>query len=173
MLTRRQWRRNRKNIIFGILMVGSLAVNHQSIGQNMESMRSLRQELEIQQNNQTRLELNEEAIAAMAKIASSRLTRGCVPVVDPRYKEIKGYRYFNLVPLQKEKPVRDRTNKSFLVAGTCVVGANGETAILEENEEGIPVARNIAAGGSKELVDRNIKRLAGARAKVFWNSPIN
>lgn len=171
MINRRFWRRNQKNIIFGTLILGSLALNHGDIGRNMSNISQMRAELEKQANNQTKLELNEENIAAQAVIANTRLKRGCIPVVDPHSKQIDGFTYFNLVPLQKEAPVRDRTNSSYLVSGTCVVGANGETAILEENNQGVPVALNIAAGGSKELVDKNIRRIAGSKAKVFWNTP--
>ena len=172
MIKRRTWRRNKSKIIFGALILGSLAFSHNDISRNMAGMQQMRADLEKQANDQTKLELNEENIQAQSVIADSRLKRGCIPMVDPNPKVIDGFTYFNLVPLQKEAPVRDRTNKSYLVAGTCVVGANGETAILQENNEGVPVALNIAVGGSKELVDKNIRRIAGAKAKVFWNTPI-
>ncbi|MBW4598969.1 MAG: hypothetical protein KME29_04975 [Calothrix sp. FI2-JRJ7] len=168
----RFWRRNKSRIIFGTLIVGSLALNHKGIARNMTNMENMRIELERQANYQTMLEMSEDNLAEQAKIADARLSRGCIPVVDPNSKKVGEFTYFNLVPLQKAAPVRDRTNKSYLVAGTCVVGANGETAILRENQEGTPVALDIAAGGSKELVDKNIRRIAGSKARVYWNTPI-
>ncbi|MEL6166677.1 MAG: hypothetical protein AAFR37_24030 [Cyanobacteria bacterium J06628_3] len=136
-----------------------------------DGINALRDEINAQQFNILRLQQNEEMLKAQSKIANSRMERGCVPVVDPEFKTINGFKYFNLVTLQKGQPVRDRTNQTYLPAGTVVCGANGDTAELVLNDEGVPVAQNFAVGGSKALVEKNVQRFAGSTAKVFWNTP--
>ncbi len=171
MNTRRFWRKNKATVIFGALAIASLALNLGDIKHNMDSMSKMKADIESQANAQTKLELGEEAIAAQSKVANARLERGCIPVIDTLTRVVEGIEYVDLVPLQPGEPVLDRKNKSNLVAGTCVVGANGETSILENNVSGVPVAANLAVGGSHQLVLANVRRIAGSEAKVYWNTP--
>ena len=53
--------------------------------------------------------------------------------------------------------------------GTVVCDANGSTAILKNNAEGIPVADNFAFTGDRQLALNLIRKIHGAR--VYYNTP--
>jgi hypothetical protein len=122
----------------------------------------VREEVTANNFNQIRIEQNDEIDQKRAAIANARMKRGCVLVVDSQSAK-------NLVTLVEGQPVRDRVNKSNLSQGLTVCGANGETAVLRNNKDGIPVISDIAVG-DRELVYKNLSRIRGA--KVFYNTPV-
>jgi hypothetical protein len=170
MNSKRFWRRNGKNVVFGVLIVGSLAFQRNDIGRNMATMGQMKQELEMQTNQQTKLELGQENLEAQAKIANARLKTGsCTPVVDAKTvtTDAKKRKVFNLAPLQVGKSVNDRGNLTKLVPGTCVIGAFGETGIIQSDW----TVGEIAVGGDKKLIDKTINAIAGRSAVVYRLTP--
>lgn len=113
--------------------------------------------------SQTRqLEESAETAKQRAAIAVTRYKDGCTIVVvanSPR----------NLASLVKGQPVMDRISKAYLPEGTVVCDANGQTAILKNNSEGVPVADDFAFTGNRQLALNLIRKIHGA--KVYYNTP--
>ena len=170
-MRRNRLKKHRSTIICGAVVLGSIAFSWDDMTARMEGVNSLKEQAIAQQFNLLALQQQEEILVEQGKIANARMERGCVPVVDANPKLINGYKYFNLVSLMKGQPVLDRTNKNYLPAGTVVCGSNGDTAELV-NKNGIPVMENFAVGGSKENVEKNVRKFAGSKSKVFWSTPI-
>ena len=109
-----------------------------------------------------RLEESAETAKVRAVIAIQRYKDGCTIVVvanSPR----------NLASLVKGQPVLDRTSKAYLPEGTVVCDANGNTAVLKNNVEGVPVADDFAFTGDRQLALNLIRKIHGAR--VYYNTP--
>ncbi|MBD2771125.1 hypothetical protein [Iningainema tapete] len=157
------WRKNKTIIIFGGLIAISALF---SIGDMMDKgarLSQMRATITQSTFDQMQLEQNDEFSQKQANIANARMRRGCILVVDATSAK-------NLVTLPEGQPVKDRANKSYLPAGVTVCGANGETAVLRRNAQGVPVISEIAVG-DRELVYENLKRIRGA--KVYYNTPKN
>ncbi len=160
-MSNRFWRKNKTTVVFGVLFVGALGLSAGDIGNKMQSISEDRQQIAAQDRKQAMLEQGEEYDEAKAKIANARMKRGCILVVDLRTAK-------NLTTLVEGQPVRDRTTKAYLPAGVTVCGANGETAVIRQNQDGVPVISDIAVG-DRELVYKNLKNVRGAR--VFYSVP--
>lgn len=157
------WRKNKAIAIFGGLTIVSALFSIGDMASKGARLSQMRSDLTQKTFDQIELEQNDELSQKQAAIANSRMQRGCVLVVDAKSAK-------NLVTLNEGQPVRDRTNTSYLPAGVTICGANGETAILRRNAEGIPVISEIAVG-DRELIYKNLRRIRGA--KVYYNTPRN
>ena len=157
----RFWRRNKSAIIFGTLIAVTIGLSINDIKDKSARLGKVRADVTANTFNQLSIEQNDELDRKKALIANARMERGCVLVVD-------GATAKNLVTLVEGQPVKDRANKSNLSPGTTVCGANGETGVLRNNTQGIPVIADIAVG-DRELVYKNLARIRGA--KVFYNTP--
>ncbi len=170
MINKRMWRRHNKNFIFGGLIIASLAFQKNDIGRSFDKMGEMKAQLEIATNNQTQLELGQEQLEAQAAIANKRLKTGaCTPVVDANNITVdaKKRKVFNLAPLQTGKPIQDRGNLTKLVPGTCVIGAFGETGIIQQDWN----VGEIAVGGDKVLIDKTINAITGRSSVVYRITP--
>lgn len=157
------WRKNKTVIIFGGLIAISTLFSIGDMVDKSARLSQMRSEITQSTFDQIRLEQNDEFSQKQAEIANARMKRGCVLVVDATSAK-------NLVTLNEGQPVRDRANKSYLPAGVTICGANGETAVLRRNAQGIPVIGDLAVG-DRELIYENLKRIRGA--KVYYNTPKN
>lgn len=96
------------------------------------------------------LMLDQEAAAAAAEIANERYQTGCQPVVD--------WGQIHYVSLVENEVVLDPITKFPIPKGTVVCDANGNTAIIQENEEGWPVAQSFAFTGDQGIVRQRLSQ---------------
>lgn len=161
MKTSRFWRHNGHYVVFGGILLVSMAASAPGFMANSQKASQISEQLTNKSFDQTRMRRSEEIDAKNFEIANARMKRGCVLVVDAGSAR-------NLVSFSEGMPVRDRTNSTNLPQGTVVCGANGETGVIRKNTEGVPVIQDIAVG-DRELVYKNLQRVRGG--KVFYNMP--
>lgn len=157
----RIWRRHSSLIVFGSLVVGSLALGHKDIQRNMQSMSIAREVININQNRQRLLDEQFQREQQASKIAESRYKSGCVMVVAANSP-------WNLATLVEGEPVLDRTTKKFLPLGTVVCDGIGNTGVLVQSSDG-PVVGEMAFTGNRELALDTIRKIRGA--KVYYVTP--
>jgi hypothetical protein len=168
-INRKFWRRNKEKVIFGALIIGSLAIQQKDIGANFAAMDRLKGQVRENSTSQLELEEMEENAKAQAAIANERLKRGCTPVVDAKSitKDKQGRKVFNLASLIPGQPVNDRNGVTKLVPGTCVVDALGNTGMINKEWK----VDAIAVGGDSKLVDLNIRKVTGRSNVVYRVTP--
>ena len=165
MITRqhkRHFRKHKTEYIFLGLMIGAALFGYKDIQKQMDALSQDKSRISDAAAHVRQLEENQETLEAQAKIAEKRYKDGCTIVVianSPR----------NLATLVKDHPIYDRTSKAYLPEGTVVCDANGNTAILKNNSEGIPVADDFAFTGDRQLALNLIRKIHGA--KVYYNTP--
>ncbi len=159
---KRIWRKHNSVIVFGGAIAISLLFGYNDIRRNMLSLSTTREFIATNNMKQARLEEQIKFEQQQAKIAEARYTRGCTIVVavsNPR----------NLATLVEGEPVLDRTTSKYLPAGTVVCDSNGNTAVLRTNEKGVPVARDLAFTGNRQLAINTVRKIKGA--KVYYVTP--
>lgn len=158
----RIWRKHSGQIIFGCLIVASIAASSNDISRNMRSL-SLTREVIASNTNQQRLLEEQLALEkSQAVIAKARYQNGCTIVVavnSPR----------NLATLVEGEPVLDRTTKKPLPAGTVVCDANGQTGVIIANDQKQLVVGRMAFTGDRSLALALIRQIRGA--KVYYVTP--
>lgn len=156
------WRKHHSQIIFGCLILGSLAFSSNDITRNMRSLSQTRKVISTNSNQQQLLEEQLALEKSQAAVAEARYKTGCTIVVavnSPR----------NLATLVEGEPVLDRTTKKPLPAGTVACDGNGNTGVLVANKEGVPVVREMAFTGDRSLATAQIRKIHGA--KVYYFTP--
>ncbi|MBW4675916.1 MAG: hypothetical protein KME52_18415 [Desmonostoc geniculatum HA4340-LM1] len=161
MNTSRIWRKNKTSIIFGGALLLASAFSVGDLMDKGQRLGVVRQQITQNTFDVMRIQKNEETNKELQAIANKRMKRGCIPLVDNASAK-------NLVTLTEGKPVHDRKTNAYLSAGVIVCGANGETAVLANNADGVPVISDIAVG-DRELLYQNLKKIRGAR--VYYNTP--
>lgn len=158
----RIWRKHGSKIVFGSLILGSLAFGHNDIQRNMQSLSAAREVINTNTNKSRLLEEQFKSEQQAAAIAEARYKAGCTIVVaanSPR----------NLATLVEGEPVLDRTSKKSLPLGTVVCDGNGNTGVLVSDGTGTPVVGQMAFTGNRELAIDQIKKIRGA--KVYYFTP--
>lgn len=158
----RIWRKHGSQIIFGCLIVGSLALSSNDITRNLRSLSQVRQTIAANNQQQVLLEQQLAYEKAQAEIAAARYKAGCTIVVavnSPR----------NLATLVEGDPVMDRTTKKPLPAGTVVCDGNGQTGVIFRNSQGRLVVGQMAFTGDRTLALEQIRKIHGA--KVYYFTP--
>ncbi|MDF5721520.1 MAG: hypothetical protein PUP91_13775 [Rhizonema sp. PD37] len=162
MVNRKHIRRHKTEYIFAGIACVTAIFGHNDIQRSMNSLSADRSRISESAAAVRILQENAETAKERAAIAGQRYKDGCTIVVvsnSPR----------NLASLVKGQPVLDRTSRAYLPEGTVVCDANGNTAILKNNAEGIPVADSFAFTGDRQLAINLIRKIHGAR--VFYNTP--
>jgi hypothetical protein len=157
----RTWRKHKTSIIFGGLILVSAVFSIGDMIDKASRLGALREQTNQTMFENLRIQQNNESDVTLRAIANERMKRGCILVVDNSSAK-------NLSALTEGKPVIDRKTKSYLPVGVTVCGANGETGVLRNNLEGVPVISDIAVG-DRELVYKNLQKIRGA--KVYYNTP--
>ncbi len=160
--TKRIWRKHKLEIGFGAVALVATFFSHGDIQRSMQGLSEDRARIASNASEQRRLEENAELIKAKAAIAEQRYKDGCTMVVAANSPT-------NLATLVLGEPVFDRTTKKPLPAGTVVCDANGTTAVLASNENGVPVVSDMAFTGNRELALALIRKIKGAR--VYYYTP--
>ena len=162
MVNRKHIRRHATEYIFAGIACVTAIFGHDDIQRQMNTLSADRSRISESASLLRQLEESAETAKQRAAIAVQRYKDGCTIVVvsnSPR----------NLASLVKGQPVFDRTSKAYLPEGTVVCDANGNTAILKNNAEGIPVADSFAFTGDRQLALNLIRKIRGAR--VYYNTP--
>ncbi len=107
------------------------------------------------------LMLDQEAAKAAAEIANERYLTGCQPVVD--------WAQVHYVSLVEHEVVIDPITKFPVPKGTVVCDANGNTAIIQENEQGWPVAQSFAFTGDQGIVRQRLSQFPQFDETMFIN----
>jgi hypothetical protein len=158
-------RRYQSQIIWGGLILGSLAMAHNDIKANLQNMTSVKQD--IAENNQKvqKLESTVEFEKQQAEIAGARYEKGCLILTN------SNGRFINL---QQGQIVVDPTRKTPLPKYTVVCDANGNTGILLPRDfdgDGIKttVVTETAFTGDTAVIEKALKT---ARSKSSYANPI-
>ena len=162
MNNRKLWRKHKLEIVFGVVALAAAAFSSNDIQRSMQGLSTDRARIVSNASEQRRLEENAELSKIKAVIAEQRYKDGCTIVVavsSPR----------NLATLVLGEPVLDRTSKKSLPSGTVVCDANGNTAVLSPNVDGIPVVSDLAFTGNRELAIAQVRKIRGA--KVYYVTP--
>lgn len=160
-MSRRFWKKHGDKIFFGGMIATSVIFSLGDLNQRLSALGSLKQQSLENNVAALRIKQSHEQQQTLREVANQRMKDGCTLVVDVGTAK-------NLVTLQEGQPVRDRTNNSFLPEGITVCGANGETAVLKKNYQGVPVIQDIAVG-DRQLIYPNLKKVKGA--SVYYNVP--
>jgi hypothetical protein len=108
------------------------------------------------------LMLQQDSAKAMAEIANERYTvLGCQPVVN--------WGQTDWVSLVENEVVLDPETQFPIPAGTIVCDANGNTAIMQHNAEGLPVAQSFAFTGDREVVLSRLRQFPQFEENMFIN----
>ena len=107
------------------------------------------------------LMLDQEAAKAAAEIANERYLTGCQPVVD--------WAQIHYVSLVENEVVLDPITKFPIPKGTVVCDANGNTAIIQGNEQGWPVAQSFAFTGDQGIVRQRLSQFPQFDETMFIN----
>jgi hypothetical protein len=156
------WRKHKLEITFGAVALVAALFSHSDIQRSMQGLSEDRARIASNASEQRRLEENAELIKAKAAIAEQRYKDGCTLVVavnSPR----------NLATLVEGEPVFDRTTSKPLPVGTVVCDAQGSTAVLASNANGVPVVADMAFTGKRELALAQLRKINGA--KVYYVTP--
>lgn len=151
MRTNRLWRKHKTSIIFGSIVLVSLAVSSPDIARNMQSISSIRAQIASQSERQTKLEQQVQFEEEQARIANSRYESGCLPSVTGSYPNIR------YVSIFEGQVLSDRHTKRPLPSGTVVCDGQGNTGVV--GDDGAVGA--IAFTGNRDLVARRLRRFRG------------
>lgn len=153
----RIWRRHKSNIIFGGLILGSLALSSGDIARNMRSMGEVKQQIAYQSDKQIKLEQQLEFEKQQAKIASARYENGCLPSVIGNYPDVQ------YVSIYEGQVLSDRRTNKPLPNGTVVCDGQGNTGVVQGGE-----VSQIAFTGNRDLIGKRLKRFRGG----IYSQPI-
>jgi hypothetical protein len=108
------------------------------------------------------LQLQQESAKGMAAIANERYTvLGCQPVVN--------WGQTDYVSLVENEVVLDPVTQFPIPSGTLVCDANGNTAIMRHNAQGLPVAQSFAFTGDREVVLSRLRQFPQFQENMFVN----
>ncbi|MBD2457730.1 hypothetical protein H6G80_27120 [Nostoc sp. FACHB-87] len=158
MLTSRQWRKHRTSIIFGGIILTSLAFSSEDISRNLQSISSIKAQIATNSEQQTKLEQQLAFEQEQARIADARYQNGCLPIVVGSYPRIR------YVSIFEGQTLTDRHTKQPLPSGTVVCDGQGNTGVIEENG----TVGAIAFTGNRDLVAKRLKRFRGG----IYSQPI-
>ena len=161
-VTKRWFRRNKGNLIFTGLAIGSTVLSYPNIQENNRHMAMLRSQIAANNQKVESLEQNLEFEKAQAKIAETRYANGCIPVV---YRLDPG----KYVSLQEEKPVVDQVTKEPLPVGSVVCDSQGNTGTIIEFSDGTSGVSHMAFTGNRKIVTFRLKNYKGAK----YSQPVN
>ncbi|MBD2492610.1 hypothetical protein [Aulosira sp. FACHB-615] len=158
MLTARQWRKHKTNIIFGGLTLAALAFSGGDISRNMQSIATIKSQIATNSEKQTELEQQVAFEEEQAKIAESRYAKGCLPIVAGDYPNIR------YVSIFEGQVLTDRHTGRSLPTGTVVCDGQGNTGVVEESG----VVGAIAFTGDRDAIAKRLKRFRGG----IYSQPI-
>jgi len=142
-------------ITFGVLIVGSVIASIGDIQQKGASFAQLKENANQSMFSQLELQRRNEEIKEQQLISRDRIANfGCRAMVNQSGSA--------LASLRNEAVITNRGVKSPLAPGNCVVGANGETAIIDENGR-----ISAIAAGKPEYAVQALKQVRGA-GKVYY-----
>lgn len=147
----RVWRKHKTSIVFGGLILGSLAFSSGDIARNMRSMSSIKEQIATQSDKHIKLEQQFQFEQEQAKIADARYERGCLPSVVGHYPNIR------YVSIYEGQVLSDRHTNQSLPPGTVVCDGQGNTGVI--NESG--VVGKIAFTGNRDLIAKQLGRFRG------------
>jgi hypothetical protein len=163
MNTSRFLRKNKSNLIWSVLILGSIALNYGQIRRNMQDLIQTREIIATNSQRQTLLEEQLKSEQSQARIAETRYKAGCTIVVSSRLPK-------NLVTLVEGETVLDRTTKKSLPEGTVVCDGVGNTGVLVSGTNGQPpVVKKLAYTGKRQLAIDQVRKIRGA--KVYYFTP--
>lgn len=148
--TTRLWRRHKTSIIFGGLILGSLALSSGDIARNMRSMSQVKEQVAYQSDKQIKLEQQLEFEKQQAKIADARYENGCLPSVIGHYPDVQ------YVSIYEGQELTDRRTKQPLPSGTVVCDGQGNTGVIQNG-----VVGQIAFTGNRDLIGKRLGRFRG------------
>lgn len=157
MMRNRFWRRHGSKCVFGGAALISLALSHNDIRQNMQSMSEIRQQLGSQNLRQTKLEEQFKFEQQQAKIAEARYKAGCVLQVTAQNRR-------NIGTLEQGERLIDSNTGRVLPDNTVVCDGHGNTGVIKDGKVGL-----IAFTGNRDLVLEQVKRINGA--KLYYYTP--
>jgi hypothetical protein len=120
MTTNRFMRKNKNNLIWGALILGSIGFSSGDIQKNFANMQQVKEELARNNAKIQDLETSGEFLRQQAEIAAGRYESGCLLVTSNR-------EYVNLV---QGLTIVDSKTKKPLPKNTVVCDSNGNTGVL-------------------------------------------
>lgn len=159
MLTSRRWRKSKTSIIFGGIVLASLAFSGGDISRNMNSIANIKAQIATNSEKQTKLEQQIAFEEEQARIAETRYAKGCLPIVAGSYPDI---RYVSIFEGQR---LTDRHTGRSLPEGTVICDGQGNTGVIEDNGE----VGAIAFTGDRDVVAKRLKRFRGG----IYSQPID
>lgn len=151
MLTSRTWRKHKTNIVFGGIILGSLALSSPDIARNMQSISSVKSQIANQSEKQVKLEQQFQFEQEQAKIADARYEKGCLPSVIGHYPDV----YYASV--YEGQVLSDRHTGRSMPPGTVVCDGQGNTGVISEGG----TVEKIAFTGNRDLVAKRLGRFRG------------
>lgn len=151
MITSRTWRKHKTNIIFGGFTLVAIALSSGDISRNMNSIATIKTQIAAQSEKQTQLEQQIAFEEEQAKIANTRYSKGCLPIVAGSYPDIR------YVSIFEGQVLSDRHTGRSLPTGTVVCDGQGNTGVIEANG----VVGAIAFTGDRDAVAKRLKRFRG------------
>jgi hypothetical protein len=141
-----------------VASIPSLGNAQGTIGQFQE----MREQSAADIATQAELQLGQEAAKGMAEIANERYSvLGCMPVVN--------WEQTDLVSLAENEVVRDPVTGLPIPAGTLVCDDKGNTARMLPNAEGVPVAKEFAYTGNREVVMNRLSQFPQFQQNMIIN----
>ena len=141
--------------LFGVGIVISLATSFGDIQSKQQGFSDLSKQANREMFETAQLELSTENLRKQQAISAERIKNfGCRAMVNRAGSA--------LASLRPETQVTNRGVKTPLAPGNCVVGANGETGIIQQDG----TIGQIAAG-RPEYAQQALKRVSGA-GKVYY-----
>lgn len=147
----RVWRKHKTSIIFGGIILTSLAFSSGDITQRMQSISSVRKQIATQSHKQVKLEQQFQFEQEQAKIADARYEKGCLPSVIGHYPDV----YY--VSVYEGQVLSDRHTGRSMPPGTVVCDGQGNTGVVGESG----VVGQIAFTGNRDLVAKRLGRFRG------------
>jgi hypothetical protein len=149
-----QWAKANPLLAIALLVTPLVLLNDgvDSASDFFQQGQTLRTERKALQQQQIQLEIAQDAAAELEAIAIGRYESGCILVTALDQPD-------QFVSIVENMPVLDRATQSPLPAGTAVCDANGNTAVLTNqniNGEVIPVASSLAFTGDRGVIEAAI-----------------
>lgn len=151
MLSERTWRKHKTSIVFGGIILGSLAFSSGDIARNMQSISSVKSQIASQSEKQVKLEQQFAFEQEQAKIADARYEKGCLPSVVGHYPDV----YY--VSVYEGQVLSDRHTKQPMPPGTVVCDGQGNTGVIGEGG----AVGKIAFTGNRDLISKRLGRFRG------------
>lgn len=158
-------RRNQGKLIWGTLILGSLAISSNDIKYNLQAISAVKQN--VRENNEKiqELEKTSDFVKQQAEIAEGRYEAGCLILVGKNGKPIN---------LEQGQIVVDPTRNTPLPKFTVVCDANGNTGVLlprdfDGDGRKTTVVADTAFTGNRAVIE---KALETAKNRSSYANPI-